>query len=283
VNATSTSEIVTAADGFRELRRRWRSRDPWASAVLIHGAAEHSGLWELVGARLSSAGIDTHGFDLRGCGASGGRRADIEDWTDFLRQVRDNLVPLLSTDLPVMLLGHSLGGLIAVEYALSDHPQPDLVVLHAPAVGNFIPAWQRRLAPLLARLAPRMTFANWIDLNRVFTDPATVDLHRADPLRTTRTTARLAALLLEHMERAGRSVDQYNARTLVLHGAADHLVPLSATKAIGDLPSVDRKTYPGIRHGTIIEPQGMGMVDDIVAWVQEQTTRGGRQESLLET
>lgn len=273
MNATSASEIVTAADGFRELRRRWRCRDPWAAALLIHGAAEHSGLWELVGARLSSAGIDTYGFDLRGCGASGGRRADVEDWSAFLHQVRDNLVPLLSTDLPVVLLGHSLGGLIAVEYTLSDHPQPDLVVLHAPAVGNFVPAWQRRLAPLLARHVPRMTFANWIDLNKVFTDPATVEIHRADPLRTTRTTARLAALLLEHMERAGRSGDQYNARTLVLHGTADHLVPLSATESMGDLPSVDRKIYPGARHGSIIEPQGMGMVDDIVAWVQEQTAQ----------
>jgi len=128
-----------------------------------------------------------------------------------------------------------------------------------------------------------MTFANWIDLNKVFTDPATADLHRADPLRTTRTTARLAALLLEHMERAGRSIDRYTARTLVLHGAADHLVPLSATESMGDLPSVDRRVYPGARHGSIIEPRGMGMVDDIIAWVREQTARGGRRESLLET
>ena len=170
-----------------------------------------------------------------------------------------------------MLLGHSLGGLIAVEYTLSDRPQPDLVVLHAPAVGDFVPAWQRHLAPWLARLVPRMTFPNWIDLNKVFTDPATAEIHRADPLRTTRTTARLGALLLEHMERAGRSVDQYSARTLVLHGTADYLVPLSATESMGDLPSVDRVTYPGARHGSIIEPRGMGMVDDIIAWVREQT------------
>lgn len=128
-----------------------------------------------------------------------------------------------------------------------------------------------------------MTFANWIDLNKVFTDPETADTHRADPLRTTRTTARLAALLLAHMEQAGRSVDQYTARTLALHGAADHLVPLSATESMGDLPLVDRRVYPGVRHGSIIEPQGMGMVDDVIAWVQEQTARGGCRESLLET
>ena len=116
-----------------------------------------------------------------------------------------------------------------------------------------------------------MTFPNWIDLNQVFTDPATAEIHRTDHLRTTRTTARLAALLLEHMERAGRSVDQYQARTLVLHGTADHLVPLSATESMGDLPSVDRMTYPGARHGSIMELHGMGMVDDIIAWVREQT------------
>lgn len=265
-----TSEIVSAHNGVRELRRRWRSSDPWASALIVHGAGGHSGQFERVGVRMSAAGIDTYAFDLQGCGDSGGRRADIDQWSTFLFQVRDNLVPLLAAKMPVVLFGHSLGGLIAVDYTFSGHPQPDLVALFAPAIGSVAP-WQRHLARLLARLAPRMTFANRIDFEKVFTDPGTAALTRADPLTTTRTTARLGSILLDRMEQVRRSIDKYTAPTLVLHGAADHLVLPSASEALGALPSVARKTLPGIKHGSIIERQGKPLVDDIITWVREQT------------
>ena len=167
----STSEVFTACNGVRELRRRWRSPDPWAAALIVHGAAEHSARYERIGARLSAAGIDTHAFDLQGCGASGGRRADIDQWSTYLFQVRDNLASLLATNLPVVILGHSVGSLIAVHYTFSHLPQPDLVVLHAPAIGAVAPVGQRKLAPLLVRFLPRLTFANRIDPEEVFSDP----------------------------------------------------------------------------------------------------------------
>ena len=272
----SMSEVVAARNGVRELRRRWRCPDPWAAALIVHGAAEHSGRYERIGARLSAAGIDTHAFDLQGCGASGGRRADIDQWSTYLFQVRDNLAPLLAANLPVVILGHSVGGLIAVDYTFSRHPQPDLVVLHAPAIEAVAPVWQRKLAPLLARFVPRLTFANRIDPEEVFSDPMTIELCRADHLATTRTTARLGAILLDRMEQVGRSLDGYTARTLVLHGAADSLVPLSTSESIGDLPSVDRKIYPGTKHGSIMEPQGLPLVDDIITWIREQVGGGPR-------
>ena len=270
----STTEIVAAHNGVRELRRRWRTADPWADALIVHGAAEHSGRYEGIGARLSAAGIDTYAFDLQGCGASGGRRGDIDRWSTYLLQVRDNLTPILATGLPVLLLGHSVGGLIAVDYTLSGHPQPDLVVLHAPSLWPVVPAWQRKLAPLLARIVPLLTFDNRIDPTEVFSDPKMVELHYADPLATKRTTARLGAILLERMEEVGSSLDEYTARTLVVHGTADSLVLPSHTEPMGDLSSVDRKLYPGIKHGSVFERQGRVLVDDVIAWVREEITQG---------
>lgn len=278
VSNRSISEIVETRSGFRELRRWWECADPWAAVLIVHGAAEYSGRYERVGSRLSAAGISARAFDLQGCGGSGGRPADIDQWSTFLLQVRDNLAPLLATNLPVVLLGHSVGGLIAVDYTFSHHPQPDLVVLHAPAIGAVAPVWQRKIAPWLARFAPRLTFANPIRVEEVFSDPETVELYEADPLATTRTTVRLGATLLDRIDRVERSLDEYHARTLVLHGTADTLVLPSVSEAIGDLQSVDRKTYPGFRHGTIIERQGMPLIDDIITWVGEQIEEGERTQ-----
>ena len=271
---TSTMEIVTTRTGVTELRRRWPASDPWAAALIVHGLAEHSGRYERTGAHLASAGIDTHAFDLQGFGASGGRRADIDDWSTYLVQVLDNLVPLFATNLPVVLLGHSIGGLIAVDYTLSRHRQPDLVVLNAPAIGAVVPTWQRQGAPLLARLVPGLTLSNPIYPEEIFTDPEMVENYRTDPLALTRTTVRLGAIVLDRMERVGRSLDMYTAPTLVLHGGADSLVPPAVSVPLGERPTVERRVYPGIRHGSINEPQGLRLVDDITAWVRARIGPG---------
>src|SRR5215211_3463309 len=78
-------EHVAARDGTTLLLRHWPvpSGEAWASLLLVHGLAEHTGRYEHVGAQLSAAGIDTHGFDLRGFGASGGARASIDRWSQL--------------------------------------------------------------------------------------------------------------------------------------------------------------------------------------------------------
>ncbi len=271
----SMMEIVTTRTGVTELRRRWPASDPWAAALIVHGLAEHSGRYEHSGARLAAAGIETHAFDLQGFGASGGGRADIDRWSTYLVQVLDNLVPLFATKLPVVLVGHSVGGLITVDYTLSRHRQPDLVVLNAPAIGAVVPTWQREGAPVLARLVPRLTLANPIYPEEIFSDPKTVRNYLADPLAVTRTTVRLGAILLDRMDRVSRSLDLYTAPTLVLHGADDTLVPPDVSAPLGERPSVERRVYPGIRHGSINEPQGLPLVNDITAWIRSRVGPGG--------
>ncbi len=77
----STMEIVSSRTGVTELRRRWRASHPWATLLIVHGVAEHSGRYEQAGAGLAAAGIDTYAFDLQGFGGSGGPRADIDSWS----------------------------------------------------------------------------------------------------------------------------------------------------------------------------------------------------------
>lgn len=276
IPTNSTLAIRTTRTGVTELRRRWRAPDPWASALIVHGLAEHSGRYELSGSFLASAGVDTHSFDLLGFGASGGRRADTECWSTYLLQVVDNLAPLFTRNLPVLLVGHSIGGLIVVDYALSRYRRPDLVVLNAPAIDAVVPQWQRVGAPLLARVAPRLTLANPIYPEEIFIDPEMARDYRSDPLMFTRTSARLGDLILRTMDRVRRSLDVYTLPTLVLHGEADTLVPTEVSAGLERLPNVERRVYPGIRHGSINEPEGIRMLEDLTAWARHRVDGGDR-------
>lgn len=263
-------EFTTTRRGVTELRRRWRASTPWASALIVHGLAEHSGRYELVGSHLASAGIDTRAFDIEGFGASGGRRADTKNWSIYLTQIADNLAPLFAGDLPVLVLGHSIGGLIVVDYLLSRHRRPDLVALSAPALDAVAPDWKRMSASLLAGVAPRLTLANPIDPGELFIDPGMARDYAADPLMVTRTSVRLGDLILRTMDRIRRSLDLYVSPTLVLHGQADTLVPPEVSACLGDLPCVDRRLYEGMRHGSITEAGGVRMLEDLVAWARNR-------------
>ena len=270
----TSMEIVTTRAGVTELRRRWEAADPWASLLIVHGLGEHSGRYRNVGARLAAAGIDTHAFDLMGFGASGGTRADIAHWHSYLFQLSDNLAGLLDRDLPGVLLGHSIGGLLTIDYAMSRHRQPDLVVLNAPAVDAVVPAWKRRASPILAGLAPTLTLANPVDPHQIFNDPASTADYIADPLLAPRTTVRLGAHLLGTMDRVNATIDRFTAPCLVTHGEDDTLVPPATSVALGRLPNVERRLYPGARHASLQEPAGGMIVDDIVAWIRTMTGSG---------
>ena len=137
-----------------ELVRDWAPEGkPAAHIVLVHGLGEHSGRYERTGDLLAQAGFWVRGFDLIGAGGSGGRRWDIDDWTRYHAQVQRHVEWARRQDGPVVLMGHSLGGLIALGYLLSERPQPDLAVLSAPALSGGA-EWQKKAAKLLGGVAP---------------------------------------------------------------------------------------------------------------------------------
>ena len=191
----SATTMTQARDGTPILLRHWAPADsPWASVVLIHGIAEHSGRYEHVGGWLADAGLDVLGFDLRGFGASGGRRAYVDRWSQIFDDVADRMIGSLAGagTRPVVLWGHSLGGLIALGYCIADpsRPLPHALVLSAPAIASSTPGWQRVMARVLTRLAPTLPVRNAFDGSVLSRDPAVAERYLADPLNHHSTTAR---------------------------------------------------------------------------------------------
>ena len=267
--------VVRARDGLELRTYQWPAVGvPRAHLLLVHGIAEHAGRYGHVGTQLANAGIATHAYDQRGFGRSGGHRAYLDRWSQFHDDVEDRLAEVRSAagGLPVVLYGHSMGGLIALGYALADPPRPlpDLLVLSAPAIDAVIPTWKRRLADILAGTTPRFAVANTFPKGGLSSDPAVETAYLADPLAVHRTTTRLGVSLFREQDRVKSALARGGplpVPTYVLHGTDDPIVPEWASRSMDGRPNVTRRVYQGLHHETHNEPSGASVIDDTIAWI----------------
>jgi len=266
-------ERVTARDGTTLIARRWApSGDHWASVLLVHGLAEHSGRYEHVGDHLAAAGLDVHAMDLRGFGASGGRRAWVDRWSQFHDDLAERIASIrASSTSPLVMYGHSMGGLVCLGYVLDGRAMPDLLVLSAPAIDASIPAWKRVLARVLGRVAPRTMVANGLDDAHLSSDPGVGIAYRADPLNVHTSTVGFGLRAFAEQQRVRRDLDRLSIPTFVIHGADDRIVPVRVSQVLDGRTSVTRRVYPDVRHELHNEPAAAGgVLDDVVDWIRDQ-------------
>ena len=267
----STTETATTHDGLEQLRRRWQPTVPARVAMLIvHGIGEHSGRYEHVGAEFAAAGFDVLAFDQRGFGLTGGRRAYVADFDEFLADVDELLAERRTLGVPVVLLGHSLGGLVVAAYLVSGRPQPDLAVLSAPALDAELPTWQRFAAPTLGTIIPRLKIPADFDGSVLSRDEAVQVAYETDPLRVPASTARLGRETLRAMKDVQLTLDRLRLPTYVLHGSDDTLVPPEASEPLAQLPNVTRRVWDGLRHECMNEPEHAEVIGEVVAWIDAQ-------------
>ena len=260
-------------DGLQLRTLRWPAAGvARAHLLLIHGIAEHAGRHGHVASRLASAGIETYAFDLRGFGASEGPRAYVDRWSRYHDDVEDRLTALRSEagGQPVVLYGHSMGGLIALGYVLADprRPDPDLLVLSAPAIASA-GGWRRPLAAVLGRALPRLEIANRLPPGGLSHDPQIELAYRSDPLNVHRTTTRLGMELFREQARVQSRLTRTDALpipTYVLHGGDDPVVPVSSSASLARRENVTRRVYPQLRHEMHNEPEADAVIADTIAW-----------------
>ena len=274
---------ATTADGLRLLTRHWPADEaeaggawagpPWAHVLLVHGLGEHSGRYEHVGDQLAAAGLETWGYDHRGQGASEGRRGDVDAWSQLHDDLGGRLaaVRVAAGDRPVVLYGHSMGGLVVAGYCLTDRPKPDLVVLSSPALTSNLAAWKQALTPIFGRILPTLSIPTGIDGSTLSRDPSVAAKTAVDPLCVTTTTTRFGAEGIREQARVRSMAPGGLGRpTLVLHGLDDGLVDASASEPFEGAPMTERRTYPGLRHELHNEPEGPEVVEAIIGWLREQ-------------
>ncbi len=269
---SSQVETVAARDGTPLLTRTWPTAgDPWGTILVVHGLGEHSGRHDATGGRFAAAGLVATSYDHRGFGASGGRRAYVDRWDDYLDDVEDRLDAGRVDGLPAAIYGHSLGGLVVADYLLADRPQADVAVLSSPALGGGS-AGLRAMSSILARVRPTYEIGNPWNPAQIARDPAPPVVADSDPLSVTRTTTRLGRCLFDAMDRVNAGLaarDGFPLPTLVVHGGDDTLVPTASTAFLERFPTTERRVYPGVRHEPHHDPfEGARIVDEMIEWLQ---------------
>lgn len=240
--------------------------EPKARIVLVHGLAEHVGRYDHVGQWFAARGYPVFGTDLPGFGTSPGPKGYVERFDAFLDSVEGSLAEA-GDDLPTVLYGHSLGGLIATSYVLSDRPAPGRLVLSAPGIAYSGPAWQKPVARLLSRFAPSLEMPNGLKGEQLSTDPTVGEAYFADPLVLTKTSIRLAAESFAEMDAVGPRLAELPVPTYVLHGSDDPVVPPQGSAPLAAVPGVTRRLWPGLRHECHNEPNWEEVLDDVLGWL----------------
>ncbi len=263
----------TTRDGLIQLRRRWRPEsDAKGAVLLLHGIGEHSGRYEHVGDHLAAAGFEVVGIDHRGYGQSGGRRAYLDSWSQFLDDVEDQLAEVHSFGLPTVMLGHSMGGLIAASYCLDERPLPDLLVLSGPALGVEVDGklkMLKKLGPMIRKVSPGFEIADDMDATMFASDIAVGEKFMDDPLRTDFATISIGLELFGAIEFTQERLGSLTVPTMCVHGRNDKLVPVWASEPLEAL-GAHRIVYDGLGHEVFNEPVGLDILDEVIAWITTQ-------------
>ncbi|WP_124707843.1 alpha/beta hydrolase [Gordonia insulae] len=259
--------------------------DVRGSVVIAHGLGEHGRRYRHVVARLVDAGYLVAVPDHVGHGRSGGKRLRVQRFSDFTDDL-DRIVGEVSDDetagespaRPTFLIGHSMGGCIALDYALDHQDRLSGLVLSGAAVvpGDDLSPIAIKLAPLLARVAPGLptTALNSASISR---DPQVVADYDADPLVTRgKIPAVLGAAMLSTMQSFPRRLPGLRLPLLVMHGSADALTSPAGSEMVERLAGSTDKTlviYQGLYHEIFNEPEQDEVLAEVTDWLTGHTQR----------
>lgn len=263
-----------AMDGLDLHARRWEPEGGLRGAVcLVHGFGEHTGRYRHLAAHLTGAGYALAAFDLRGHGRSGGQRGHtpsyqvLQDDIDLLLEEARRLYP----GLPLFLYGHSMGGNLALNYALRRKPQIMGVVATSPwlRLAKNPPSILLLAGRVMDRFMPSFSQPNNLDAKGLSRDPEAVRGYDSDPLVNRMISTRLFFSIHDAGLWALENAGEFPLPLLIMHGGADPVTSPGASIQFAQRVEGDctLKIWDGLYHELHNEPQKHEIIQFIVNWL----------------
>ncbi|RMF25091.1 MAG: alpha/beta hydrolase [Deltaproteobacteria bacterium] len=256
---TETSGELQTAEATL-LYRQWRCEGaPRGVVLLVHGLGEHSGRYRHVGRFLAARSLVVFAYDQRGHGRSSGELGTVARFSDFLDDLEHVIRHLRAefAGLPLVLVGHSMGGLVVTAYVLEKPLRPDLLVLSGPAIVPILDPTDRTIDP-----------------TRLSKDPAVWKAYLEDPLvLRERVKDELFERLADGLALLPGRAGEIDIPCLLIHGGDDALCSADGARAyVEAMASADCtvRVYPGGRHEMFNETNREQVLEDLWAWLRER-------------
>jgi alpha-beta hydrolase superfamily lysophospholipase len=283
----STLSPFTAADGENLALHEWpvSANTPLRGlVVLVHGLGEHAGRYGALAEQLNAWGFAVRGYDHYGHGASAGPRGGLtsdtrllDDLADMIECTRARLPP----GLPLVLLGHSMGGAVAARFAaeaLSSAPAAwsrplDGLVLSSPALDAGLSGGQKLALALAENLAPHLAVGNGLKPAWICRDPDVVSAYEHDPLVHDRITACTTRFIIDAGERAIADAPRWAVPTLLMWAGADRCVAPRGSEAFAAAAPAQvlaTRPWPGLYHEIFNEPEKAEVLGVLTDWLNRR-------------
>jgi alpha-beta hydrolase superfamily lysophospholipase len=230
MSADTTLATFVASDGDNVVIQDW-PLDPGivlrGVVIIVHGLGEHAGRYDHVARQLNSWGFAVRGYDQCGHGESGGLPGSLPTDTrllDDLADIVDSTRARMDKATPLIVLGHSMGGLVAARFASLGMRPLDGLVLSSPALDPGLSGFQKLLVAVLPSLLPNLRVGNGLDASFISHDPKVVAAYRADRLVHDRISARLARFIATAGPATVALAPQWKIPTLLMYAGDDRLV-----------------------------------------------------------
>jgi acylglycerol lipase len=275
-NMPATYEgMFEAADGFQLFERWWTPEgETKAAVVIVHGFAENSGRYFHVAERLINSGYAVYTFDLRLHGKSGGAKAFVRSFDEYLSDLDVFLdrTRERQPQKPLFLLGHSMGGSISTLFAITRKPDIRGLLLSAAALkmGDDISPILISLSGIIGTILPKLPTVK-LDSSAISRDPKVIESYDNDPLNYRGgTPARTGAEMVRATKIMQERMGEIDLPLLIMHGTEDRLANIDGSRQLQERArSSDKslKLYEGLYHEILNEPEKDQVMTDIIEWM----------------
>lgn len=264
---------IFSSDGLRLSYRERVLPHETAHVLVVHGVAEHSGRYRGLEELFVDHGIGVSLMDLRGHGQSEGRRVWTPSFESYLEDLDIFLGHVRSHARRVFLLGHSLGGLMALRYAETRPAAIQGLILSGAALKPTIapPAPVLWLLEQLNRVSSATPIPGLVKPRQLSRDPDVVRRYETDPLVPRHLTTGLGLATMDAARRGLADAGLVEVPTLILHGGADSVVdPSGSQELLSRLQVSDKRltVYPGLYHEIFNEPEREDVVSEVLEWIR---------------